>query len=174
MTFDDGPTPEITPWVLDLLKRYDAKATFFCVANKVEEHPDLYKKLLQNGHKTGNHSFSHKNGFKTKKTAYVKDIYKAEKRIESKLFRPPYGRMTFKQAQIIKNTGYKIIMWDVLSKDYNARISPEKCWEIVRKNTRNGSIIVFHDSQKAKKNLKKVLPKVLEHFSAQGFEFASL
>ncbi|MFT4575754.1 MAG: peptidoglycan/xylan/chitin deacetylase (PgdA/CDA1 family) [Polaribacter sp.] len=176
LTFDDGPTPEITDWVLDTLKEYNAKATFFCIGKNVVEEPEIYTRILAENHQIGNHTHNHKNGSKTDIKPYINNILEAEKQLEnpSKLFRPPYGRIKRKQAQKIKSLGYTIIMWDVLSADFDTTIRKEKCLQNVLKNTKNGSIIVFHDSIKAAKNLQYTLPKVLEHFSKKGYLFKAI
>lgn len=172
LTFDDGPTPEITEWVLAELKKHEAKATFFCIGNNIEKHPSIVSKILQEGHAIGNHTFNHLNGWKTDKTAYVQNALQCEKAIEaftykSKLFRPPYGKIKPSQAKALRDKGYQVIMWDVLSADFDQKISPEQCLENVLRNVASGSIIVFHDSVKAYENLKYVLPKTLS-FLAQN------
>ena len=172
LTFDDGPTPEITEWVLAELKKHEAKATFFCIGNNIEKHPGIFSKILQDGHAIGNHTFNHLNGWKIDKTAYVQNALQCEKSIEafsyrSKLFRPPYGKIKPSQARALRDKGYQVIMWDVLSADFDQQISPEQCLENVLRNVASGSIIVFHDSVKAYENLKYVLPKTLS-FLAQN------
>lgn len=173
LTFDDGPTTEITSWVLAELRKFNAKATFFCIGKNVEQHPDLFKEVLAEGHAVGNHTYSHLNGWETKSFAYLKDVLKCSKVFQSNLFRPPYGKITRFQAKAILSD-YTIVMWDVLSADFDKNCSPEKCLKNVIENTKKGSIIVFHDSLKAEKNLKYTLPKVLEHFSKQGFQFKTI
>ena len=172
LTFDDGPTPEITEWVLAELKKHEAKATFFCIGNNIEKHPSIFSKILQEGHAIGNHTFNHLNGWKTNKMDYVQNALQCEKAIEafaykSKLFRPPYGKIKPSQAKALRDKGYQVIMWDVLSADFDQQISPEQCLENVLRNVASGSIIVFHDSVKAYENLKYVLPKTLS-FLAQN------
>ena len=172
LTFDDGPTPEITEWVLSELKKHEAKATFFCIGNNIEKHPSIFSKILQEGHAIGNHTFNHLNGWKTDKKEYVQNAVHCEKAIEafnyrSNLFRPPYGKIKPSQAKVLRDKGYQVIMWDVLSADFDQQISPEQCLENVLKNVASGSIIVFHDSVKAYENLKYVLPKTLS-FLAQN------
>lgn len=182
LTFDDGPTPEITKWVLDQLNKYNAKATFFCIGKNVAEHPGIVQNIIANGHSIGNHTQSHANCWKVSKSTYLNDVEEAQKIINSKvlnresinLFRPPYGKITSKRAKHLHKKGYKIIMWDVLSADFDQRIHPEKCLDNVLKNSKKGSIIVFHDSIKAQKNLKYALPKVLKHFSKKGYSFKSI
>ena len=172
LTFDDGPTPEITEWVLAELKKHEAKATFFCIGNNIEKHPSIVSKILQEGHAIGNHTFNHLNGWKTNKMDYVQNALQCAKAIEaftykSKLFRPPYGKIKPSQAKALRDKGYQVIMWDVLSADFDQQISPEQCLENVLRNVASGSIIVFHDSVKAYENLKYVLPKTLS-FLAQN------
>lgn len=173
LTFDDGPIPEVTPWVLDELKKYNVRATFFCIGANVQKHPEIFRRIIANGHSVGNHTFNHLNGWKTKTSAYVENVLKCEDILNSEcriqnselLFRPPYGKMTSKQGSILQKKGFKIVMWNVLSYDYAADISAEKCLQNVLKNIRPGSILVFHDSLKAEKKLRYVLPKVLEFIS---------
>jgi len=170
LTFDDGPIPEVTPWVLDELKKYNAKATFFCIGENVQKHPEIFQRILSEGHSVGNHTFNHLNGWKTATSEYIENVDKAEAQMgnnskfkiqDSRLFRPPYGKITSKQAKILQRKGFKIVMWDIISYDYDANTSPEKCLQNVLKNIKPGSVIVFHDSLKAEKNLRFVLPKVL-------------
>lgn len=170
LTFDDGPTPEITQKILEILKEYEAKATFFCLGKNVIQNPGIYNLILEQGHATGNHTHTHLNGWKTRSRKYFEDINQASGVIQSNLFRPPYGRLKTKQILRLKSD-YKIIMWEILSGDYSKKISPEKCTENVISNAQSGSIIVFHDSEKAKKNVLFALPRVLEHFSGMGFAF---
>jgi len=181
LTFDDGPTPKLTNWILDTLNYYNAKATFFCLGKNIVTSPDSFRKIIDNKHAIGNHSNNHLNGWKTNTNTYLKNILKAEtlifsyyKSTRTKLFRPPYGRITRKQSKKITNIGYKIIMWDVLSADFDTSISENKCLHNVLKNTENGSIIVFHDSKKASKKLRYVLPKTLDYFTRRGFQFKSI
>lgn len=173
LTFDDGPTPEITPWVLSLLKEYNAKATFFCIGQNVQNYPELYNQILNEGHSIGNHTYSHIKGWLTGNKKYVRSVRKAAQFIDSNLFRPPFGRIRPKQIAQLKKD-FKIIMWDVFSRDYNRKLDKDKCLNNVLDITESGSIIVFHDTTKAEKNLKYVLPKVLKHFSELGFEFNSI
>lgn len=183
LTFDDGPTPEITNWTLNTLNKFNAKATFFCIGNNIEKHPVIFQNILEEGHSIGNHTHNHIKGWKTKTEAYLSNISKAQKIIHSKkndsdntinLFRPPYGKITTKQGNSLINKGYKIIMWDILSFDWDDKVSKETCLNNVIKKTTNGSIIVFHDSVKASKNLQYVLPKVLEHFSHLNYKFSAI
>ncbi|MBI9055311.1 MAG: polysaccharide deacetylase family protein [Bacteroidales bacterium] len=173
LTFDDGPEPEITPWVLSELKKYNAKATFFCVGNKVEKNPSLYNQILAEGHSVGNHTYSHIKGWTTASENYVSDVDKAKEFIQSKLFRPPYGRIRPHQLKILKKD-FKIVMWDVLSKDYDPKTTNEQCFNNVTDYAESGSIIVFHDNIKSQNNLFYALPKVLEYYSDQGFVFNSI
>lgn len=176
LTFDDGPIPCLTPWVLDTLKEYKAKATFFCVGHNVEKHPELFQRILAEGHQVGNHTYHHLNGWKTEPTQYLKDSLKADEAMQiytnTKLFRPPYGRMTRKQRK--QHRHKQIIMWDVLSGDFLAKLSPEQVLSQSIRHTKPGSIIVFHDNLKAEKNLRFALPTYLSHFEAQGYSFHSL
>lgn len=206
LTFDDGPIPEITPWVLKELKKYQGKATFFCIGDNVKKHPDIFQQIISEGHQVGNHTFNHLNGWHTSKENYLENVNMAEavmfeanfnekekkKRLKSKeagnenresrkkkqetrkLFRPPYGKIKNSQAKALVKYGYEIVMWDILSGDFSKKISPEKCYTNVIKNSKEGSVIVFHDSLKASKNLKYVLPRILEYYSEKGFQFKSL
>ena len=172
LTFDDGPTPVITDWTLDVLKQYNAKATFFCIGKNVDEHPTIFKRILNEGHSIGNHTHNHLKGWKTSTKKYLNNIENSQLLTHnSKLFRPPYGQIKPKQAKRLIQLGYKIIMWKVLSMDWEHSISKEKCFENVINNTSSGDIVVFHDSVKAVKNMQYALPKVLEYFSEKGFEF---
>jgi peptidoglycan/xylan/chitin deacetylase (PgdA/CDA1 family) len=173
LTFDDGPTPEITPWVLDELDKVGAKATFFLIGNNVAKHPDIIAQIRAAGHSIGNHSYNHEKGWSTSDAAYHASVEKTNDLLHTPLFRPPYGRIKKSQIAALKNS-YKIIMWDVLSHDYDQRLSPKDCIANVVENVRPGSIIVFHDSQKAWKNLKDSLPEVLKQLSASGYVFATL
>lgn len=178
LTFDDGPHPTITPWVLNELKKYNASATFFCIGKNVEQFPEQFQQILLEGHAIGNHTYSHLNGWQTSTTDYITNVAKASKVISSSLFRPPYGRITGRQAkmlqQAIQKENVKIIMWDVLSADFDPLINPEKCADLVLKHTEPGSIVVFHDSEKAFLNLKFALPTVLYHLKKRGFRFKKL
>ena len=178
LTFDDGPHPTITPWVLDQLRTYGAAATFFCIGKNVEQCPVVYRQILAEGHRTGNHTYSHCNGWKTPATEYLQDVAKAGAVIDSTLFRPPYGRIRKVQASglstVLKKQPVTVIMWDVLSADFDASIAPETCAGIVLKYVRPGSIVVFHDSEKAFKNLRYALPVVLEALTKRGYSFKKL
>ncbi len=179
LTFDDGPTPEITNWTLNQLKKYHAKATFFCIGNNVEKHPEIFQDILNDGHTIGNHTHNHLKGWKTLTIDYLKNVTQAASIMESlgcktNLFRPPYGRIKPSQANQLIASGYHIIMWDVLTVDWDKTVSPEKCLINAIDNIEKGSIIVFHDSVKASKNMMEVLPKVLEYYAKKGFVFKSL
>jgi len=170
LTFDDGPIPEVTEWVLDILKQYNIKATFFCIGHNIEKHPQVFEKVKQEGHAVGNHSFHHLSGWETDDEDYLRNIAKCQSLTNSNLLRPPYGRI--KKSQITNLIAdYKIIMWNVLSGDFDPKTTPEKCYNNVVNNTKSGSIIVFHDSVKAAENLKHALPKTIEYLLEQGFVF---
>jgi len=170
LTFDDGPIPEITPWVLDLLDKYNIKATFFCVGDNVRKHPDIYRMVQERGHKTGNHTYHHVQGLKTGTRSYMEDVQDAGYFIESKLFRPPHGHMRLPQFWALRKR-YKIIMWDVVTRDYSCLMTADEVFEVVKKYTRNGSIIVFHDSLKSGDRMKESLPKSIEWLLEQGYSF---
>jgi len=170
LTFDDGPIPEVTDWVLDLLKQYNIKATFFCIGDNVVKHPAVFQRIITEDHAVGNHTFNHLNGWKTSSETYLANIEACKEIVSTTIFRPPYGRIKKTQVQDLTKE-YKIIMWDVLSGDFDAKTSPEKCYNNVVENAKEGSIIVFHDSVKASKNLKYALPKVIEYLLEKGFVF---
>jgi len=176
LSFDDGPHVEATPFVLAELKKYNAKASFFCIGKNVAAHQNLYAQIIQEGHAVGNHTYDHVNGWKTNTDMYIQNIELAGKLIESNLFRPPYGRITRSQIHKIenKNLPQEIIMWDVLSGDFDLTLSAEACTKNVIKNTSAGSIVVFHDSAKAFERLKVALPAVLAHFSSLGYSFKAI
>lgn len=173
ITFDDGPVPSITGEVLRILGEYDVKATFFCVGDNVRRHPDTYEKILENGHLTGNHTFNHLNGWKTNNYHYIANTLKAKKYIDSPLFRPPYGKISPLQAKAIGRK-FKIIMWSLLSADFDNKQSPEDCFRVLEKHTQGGSIVVFHDSLKARARLLKILPAFIEDQLKKGFIFETL
>lgn len=173
LTFDDGPIEELTPWVLDVLKQYNVKATFFCVGNNIDKHNPIFQRLLQEGHRVGNHTYNHIKGWKTKTAAYLENVEQCQQLTQTNLFRPPYGRIKKKQFSLISQT-YTVVFWDVLTHDYDQLISPQICLENSIKYTRNGSIVVFHDNIKAQKNLKFVLPQYIEHFLKLNYKFAVL
>jgi peptidoglycan-N-acetylglucosamine deacetylase len=175
LTFDDGPTPEITEWTLNQLEQFQAKATFFCIGNNIEKHPEIFQKIIAAGHAIGNHTFNHLKGWKTSTTKYIENVKLYEDEHfklyteNCTLFRPPYGKIKTSQSKKLRKLGYKIIMWDVLSRDFDQSISQEQCLENVLNNIETGSIIVFHDSVKAEHNLKYVLPKTLKFLKEKGF-----
>lgn len=180
-TFDDGPHPVATPFVLDVLKQFNAKATFFCIGKNVVAYPDIYKRILNEGHTTGNHTFNHLNGWKTPDQEYIQNIGEARKYIDSNLFRPPYGRITKFQIRLLtasenvkQKTVFKIIMWDVLSGDFDIASSADKCVKNVTSNAKAGSIVVFHDSEKAMPRMQKALTESLKYFSEKGFRFNAI
>ena len=173
LTFDDGPHPEITLQVLDILDRYHAQATFFCVGENVKKYPHTYQEILQRGHQTGNHTYNHLKGWTTDNNTYYNNINKAAKLIDSKLFRPPYGKITPRQSKQLQKQ-FQIIMWSVISYDFDTRITPEQCLENVVNHSLPGTIAVFHDSEKSAKNMLQVLPEYLEKMHAIGYTFKSL
>ena len=173
LTFDDGPIPEVTPWVLEQLAAYEAKASFFCVGDNISKYPEVFQEVLDAGHTVGNHTFNHLNGWSNDNIPYFHNIRKCAQHVDSGLFRPPYGRLKPRQAQFLQRH-YEIIMWDVLSGDFDPKIDAETCLQNVLQNTRAGSIIVFHDSLKAEDKLREVLPKVLKHYSDLGYRFEAL
>lgn len=175
LTFDDGPIPEVTPWVLQQLKQYHAKATFFCIGDNMKANPKVLKQVLNDGHVLGNHTYSHPNGWQTNTKDYLENIEQWEQLgYPSSLFRPPYGKCTSSQAKEILKRGYQVVMWDVISEDYDQQISAEKCYHAVTSQAKPGSVVIFHDSLKAEKNLRQVLPKVLAYYSDKGFVFKPL
>jgi len=176
LTFDDGPHPVATPFVLEELKKYNAKATFFCIGKNVEEHFDIYKKIIEEGHAVGNHTYDHLNGWKTKDETYLDNIFKATKIIDSNLFRPPYGRISKFQLKQLSGKKYDLtpIMWSVLSGDFDEEVTGEECYLTVAKYAKEGAVVVFHDSEKALERLTYALPLVLKNFKEKGFEFKSI
>lgn len=174
LSFDDGPHATITPFVLDALRQFDAKATFFCIGKNVSANPGVYARILSEGHSVGNHTMNHRNGWKTSNKDYFSDIGVATQFIDSHLFRPPYGKLRRLQGRLLQNAGMEIVMWTVLSGDFDHQKSPSDCWEILEKNVAAGSIVLFHDSEKAWPRLKEILPRTLEHFSASGYSFEQL
>lgn len=176
LTFDDGPIPIVTPFVLDTLKKFNAEATFFCIGENIDKHPEVFSDLVEAGHKIGNHTYNHLKGWIIEDNEYLDNIQKCAKNAGIELFRPPYGRIKKSQIKAIKNQypGVEIVMWDVLSGDFDQSISAEVCINNVLKNVKNGSIIVFHDSLKAFDRLEKCLPIVLEALKKQGYEFKKL
>ncbi|HSN59323.1 MAG TPA: polysaccharide deacetylase family protein [Ferruginibacter sp.] len=176
LSFDDGPHPEHTAFVLDELKKYNAKATFFCIGKNVLSYPEIYKRIIEEGHTVGNHTYDHLNGSKTTDARYMENIMQAKQYIDSHLFRPPYGKISgFLVKQLLSPVyGLKTIMWTVLSGDFDIKISKEQCLQNVILNSNTGSIVVFHDSEKASERMKYALPKVLEYFAAKGFLFKAI
>lgn len=170
LTFDDGPIPEVTPQVLEILKRYNAKATFFCVGDNVRKHPQVYDLILKDGHSTGNHTYSHLKGIKTGNEQYFKDIEKCSELVHSNLLRPPYGRISYHQVKVLEKQ-YKIIMWSVLTGDYDHQLTKEEVLDNAIKHSNDGSIIVFHDSIKAYDRMIYALPALLEYYSSKEFKF---
>lgn len=173
ITFDDGPIPEVTPDVLDILEMYNAKATFFMVGENVEKYPEIVERILKEEHTIGNHTFNHLNGTKVSDRTYYKNIILAREVIKSNLFRPPYGRIRPRQIMELKKN-YKIILWSVLSGDFDLKSTPQKCLNNVVKHAKDGSIIVFHDSLKAKESMLFALKGTLEHFSKLGYDFLAI
>jgi len=168
LTFDDGPIPDVTEWVLDLLSEYNAKATFFCVGENVEKHPHIYSRIIDEGHAVGSHTYNHLNCWKTDNKTYISNIVKAESFIDSSLFRPPHGKLRWiSMSKLLKQ--YNVVMWDVLTQDYDSNLNPEEIFLNVKNHVESGSIIVFHDSLKSIKNLKTALPKSLDYLKSKGF-----
>jgi peptidoglycan/xylan/chitin deacetylase (PgdA/CDA1 family) len=176
LTFDDGPHPVVTPFVLNELRKYNAQATFFCIGKNVVEYPGVFKRILEQGHAVGNHTYNHLDGWKTGSMKYLQNILEAQNYIDSHLFRPPYGRITRKQRKLLtqQDEPFKVIMWSVLSGDFDVNITPEKCLGNVLENSKSGSVIVFHDSEKAYERLRYVLPAVLKYFSEKGYRFEKI
>lgn len=179
LTFDDGPTPEITTWTLDRLREYGAKATFFCIGSNVRQFPQIVTQIVSEGHSIGNHTNEHVLGWQTDNQLYYRDCAQCDDAlsnvgISTKLFRPPYGKIKKSQSKDLRKLGYKIIMWDVLSADYEVELSPQQCLGNVTKNVSPGSIIVFHDSVKAFKNMEFALPRTLEFLAANGYQCEAL
>lgn len=179
LTFDDGPIPEVTAYVLDTLRQYNAKATFFCVGNNIKKYPEIYQKLIAGGHRTGNHTYNHLNGWKTVDNEYLSNVEQCQQVLQEAgmhtptqkaLFRPPYGKVKRSQLRILK-AQYDVIMWDVLTYDFDPELAPELCLEKAIQYTVPGSIVVFHDSVKSIDKVRHVLPRYLEHFAERGFEF---
>jgi peptidoglycan/xylan/chitin deacetylase (PgdA/CDA1 family) len=176
LSFDDGPHPVITPFLLDELKKYNAKATFFCIGDNVKKFPDVYQRVIDEGHAIGNHTMHHINGWKNKDADYLNDIAAAAKYIDSNLFRPPYGRAKKSQINRLLKVDHPLttIMWSVLAGDWIEDLSPQKCIEQVKNNIRPGSVVVFHDSEKANKRMSYAVPKLLEHFAKEGYSFKKI
>ncbi len=173
LTFDDGPIPEVTTFVLDFLREKGIKATFFCVGDNVRKHPEVFQRIVDEGHQVGNHTFNHLQGLYTSSKNYIKNVEKADGLIKSPLFRPPHGILRYIQFMTLRRK-FKIVFWDVVTRDYNRKLSGEEVLGIVKKYTRNGSIIVFHDSLKAEKNIRYALPKAIDFLSTEGYKFEVL
>lgn len=173
LTFDDGPIPGLTEWVLDTLKHYNVKATFFCVGDNIRKNKAIFDRIISEGHTAGNHTYNHLKGFKTSTEDYLENVEKCEAFIKSGIFRPPYGQMKKSQYKALLEKGYKIVMWDVISYDYE-KIKPEACFNNVIKNVKKGSVILFHDNIKAEEKIKYALPKTIEHFLKLNYKFAAL
>jgi peptidoglycan/xylan/chitin deacetylase (PgdA/CDA1 family) len=173
LTFDDGPTPEITPWILDQLDTFGIKATFFCIGANAQKHPALLQAIQERGHAIGLHGYNHVRGLYKNTEAYFADIKKGAQYIDSTLFRPPHGRITPKQAKQLDQK-YTVVLWDVITRDYDASLPPEQIEKIALKYTRNGSIIVFHDSLKAQKNMQYAFPRAVKQWLSEGYQFKRL
>lgn len=173
LTFDDGPIPEITPWVLSLLDKYDVKATFFMVGDNVRKYPKEFNMVKQHGHRLGNHTFNHIRGFEYRSKNYLANADKANQYLHTDLFRPPHGHLRASQYYLLRKK-YRIVMWDLVTRDYSKKRNGEKVLENVKRYVRNGSIITFHDSLKSEKNMKYALPRAIEWLQAQGYEFKLL
>lgn len=190
LTFDDGPIPGITPWVLSLLKEFNAKATFLTIGENVQKNPEIFKEIISEGHGIGNHTFNHLSGWKTSEEEYLKNVFSAEEEMlknlgspplllssnstGKKIFRPPFGRIKPSQIKSLQKLNFKILMWDVISGDFDTGLSPEQCYQNVVELANPGSVIVFHDSLKASTNLRFSLPKVLQYYKDKGYEFKAI
>ena len=173
ITFDDGPTPGVSSEVLDILRKYGVKATFFVCGEKAERFQDLFRRICDEGHAVGNHSYSHLNGWKTKTTEYISDVERTQKLVQSKLFRPPYGKLTFRQYRILRKR-YRIVVWDVMCGDFDPSVSAQLCFERIRQYAVPGSVIVFHDSEKALGKFPFLLEQTLDYFVEKGYQFEKL
>lgn len=173
LTFDDGPVPEVTPWVLDTLDHYDVKATFFCVGDNVRRNPELFEEVKRRGHSVGNHTMNHMQGAKVSTRIYLRNVAEAHELIQSNLFRPPHGLLRWAQSKVLRSH-YAIVMYDLVSRDYSKKLNGEQVLDNVKRFARNGSIIVFHDSLKAEKNMKYALPRAIEWLREQGYKFDSI
>jgi peptidoglycan/xylan/chitin deacetylase (PgdA/CDA1 family) len=171
LTFDDGPHPTITPLVLNLLAQYNAKATFFCIGDRVKRYPEIIERIVAEGHSIGNHTQHHLNGWNNSNSVYIEDVHQASSLIASTLFRPPYGRIKRKQAKILELEGYKVIMWTILSADYDHSLNKEECASRVTSHIDNGNIYLFHDSDKGEERMLYALPMLLKQATAKGFLF---
>lgn len=170
LTFDDGPIPEVTPWVLDMLDRYEVKATFFMVGDNVRKYPHLYEEVKRRGHAVGNHTMHHLQGLKVSAKEYIQDIDIANELIQSRLFRPPHGFITMKQARMVGER-YLLVMYDLITRDYSHKLTSKQVFDNVRRYSRDGSIIVFHDSVKSKPRLVEALPRSIEWLKSEGYSF---
>ncbi len=174
LTFDDGPIPDVTPWVLNTLKSYGVQATFFCVGANIEKNPDIFRRIVDEGHCVANHTHNHLKGWHHTVEAYLQNVDSCERLTGTRLFRPPYGRGTRAQYRALAALGYQIVMWDVLSGDFDLKLTPEKCLKAVLRHTENGSIVVFHDNVKAVPRLYYALPRALAHWLEEGYTFGTL
>lgn len=176
LTFDDGPIPVVTPYVLNILQMYNAKATFFCIGDNVTKYPEIFEQIKGAGHAIGNHTYNHLKGWKTDDEIYLENFLQADKLLDTLLFRPPYGRIKKSQIKLLKQArpDLKILMWDVLSGDFDINLNPKKCLQKVVKHTDSGSLVVFHDSIKAFARLEYVLPRAMEYWSREGYEFKAI
>lgn len=174
LTFDDGPTEEITHWILKTLDEFGVKATFFCIGNNAEKHPEIVDEIRKNGHLVGIHGYSHVRGLYKKQEEYFNDIKKSENIIKSKIFRPSHGRIYPSQVKKLNELGYKVVLWDVITRDYDTNLKEEEVLKIAKKYTRNGSIVVFHDSLKAEKNMKYAFPLAVKYWIENGYTFETL
>lgn len=174
LTFDDGPTEELTHWILNTLDEFGIKATFFCIGNNAENHPEIVDEIREKGHSVGIHGYEHRRGLYKDNEVFFSDIEKSKNIIKSNLFRPPHGNITPRQAKKLKDLGYNVVLWDVITRDYNTRLPEEKVLDIAKRYTRNGSIVVFHDSLKAEKNMKYAFPKAVKYWLDNGYTFETL
>lgn len=174
LTFDDGPIPYVTPWVIEQLAAYQAKATFFCVGENVARHRPILDDLIAHGHTIGNHTYRHLNGWRTSLETYADDVENCHQLLQTRLFRPPYGKLTPPQSHYLQKKGFQIVMWSILSFDFETRLSPQWCLQNVCERTQAGSVIVFHDSLKAWPILQYALPRLLDHYTQKGYTFAAL
>lgn len=173
LTFDDGPIPEITPWILDILANFNAKATFFCVGENIKKYPEIFERIIHEGHQVGNHTYNHLRGWDYSDEEYLENVYKCQELTKTNLFRPPYARAKKSQLKVLQND-FEIIYWDVLSGDFDINLSPSNCYKNIINHTKNGSIIVLHDNIKAIPRVEYVLPKLLSHFTESGYTFKIL